>query len=261
MNRRPKFFAVLKTISSVTFREIVLDKVLYSSILCAVLLLATGYLASKLTIVRNERIILDFGFSAVNLACTFIGILIGAPIIGREFQRRTAFVSLSKPISRLQFVLGQYSGLSLVLLVNWVLLCGVFLAIYLLSGGETSSTMLWGLLLLLFQSLMMGALVMTFSCYSTTSLSVIIAIGIYLIGNNISQIRFLAAKTQNEFGQFLLNSFSQIFPNLEYFNLGFRITYHLPIPLSVGLGSIFYALVWIALSLIVAGILVEKKEL
>src|SRR6185437_7550167 len=112
---------VVWSVASVSFREIVRDKILYNILVIAVLLMGLGFLASRLTFVRPDQIVLDFGVSAVNLSLVAIAALIGASLLNREVERRTIFLALSRPISRFQFVAGKYVGLLLVLLLNWAL--------------------------------------------------------------------------------------------------------------------------------------------
>ena len=195
---------VVWSVAAVSFREIVRDKILYNILVIAVLLLGLGFLASRLTFVRPDRIVLDFGVSAVNLSLVAISAMIGASLINREVERRTMYLALSRPISRFQFVAGKYVGLCFVLMLNWLLVSGAFLAVLLLSGGveahSFSTTLFVALGLLLFQSLMMAAIAILFSTFSTTSLSAVLAIGVYLIGNNVSQIHGIAQKIYSGLG-------------------------------------------------------------
>src|SRR5690242_7867937 len=103
----PHFWTVTSAVSRVTFFEIIRDKVLYNIILCAFLLFGVGFLASRLMILDQQRVVLNFGVSALSISCTMIGTFTGAAMLAREFDRRTIFVALSRPISRFQFVLGK----------------------------------------------------------------------------------------------------------------------------------------------------------
>ena len=257
---RPSTLSVTVSVGRVTFMEIVRDKVLYNSILCSVLLMAAAYLASRLSFTRPERIVTDFGLSVANLASTLIAIFIGAPMLGREFERRTIYVALSKPISRFQFLLGKYFGLACVITVNWLLLGVSYLAILKFVGGAIHATLLWGLLLVLFQTFVVGAVAVMFSSLSTASVAAMLTLGIYITGNNVSQFRFLAKKSDTVAGSKIMEWIADIFPNLEHFNLGTKVTYNLPVELKDGLFSMGYAVLLVAAFLCFAGVLVRKKD-
>ena len=261
MTRTPQ---VIWSVAAVSFREIVRDKILYNILVIAVLLLGLGFLASRLTFVRPDRIVLDFGVSAVNLSLVAIASMIGASLLNREVERRTMFLALSRPISRFQFVAGKYAGLSLVLFINWLLVSGAFLSVLLVSGGveahSFSTTLFVALGLLLLQSLMMAAIAIFFSTFSTTSLSAVLAIGVYLIGNNVSQIHGIAQKIHSGLAATSLEALGFILPNLEYFNLGNRVTYGIEVPVKFIAFSIVYSLVVSAFAIALAGLLIHKKE-
>ncbi len=248
--------APVRAIAKVTFSEVVRDKVLYNIFLFAILLLGVGFLASRLTFIRPDRVILDFGLSAVSLSCSVIGIFTGATLLIREFERRTIYVALSRPISRAQFVFGKFAGLAGVLIVNWLLLGGAFLLIL----GHGGTTLFEALALVLIQSFALAAIAILFSAFTTTSLSVVFSLGVYLLGNNVSQVRFLAGKEHSPLAQYGLKAVASILPNLEYFNLGLRVTYALPVESSYLFFSVAYGACLTGVALVLAGVLVKRKE-
>jgi ABC-type transport system involved in multi-copper enzyme maturation permease subunit len=255
---------VVRAIGWVSFREILRDKVLYNILLCAFLLLAISYLGSRLMIVRPERMVLDFGLSAVGISSAMLAIFTGAGMIGRELERRTFFVALSRPISRFQFVLGKYAGLAMILLLNWALLSMVLSLIHLavIPKGEPwlTAPLAWSLVLLLFQSLMLGGLALLFSSFSTTALASILTIGLYLVGNNISQLRLIADRTPSPVLKPVLNAFASLLPNFEHFTTGTQVVYGLAVPLQFTATGILYAWVWVTFSLLAAGVLIRGRE-
>lgn len=250
---------VVGALGRVTFHEIVRDKVLYNIVLCGLLLLGAGFLASRLTF-RPSRVIIDFGLSAMNFSGTVIAVFVGATSLSREFERRTALVALSRPITRLQFVLGKFVGVAGVLVVNWILLSGCFLGVLLLSDGRASPTLGVALLLSMVQSLLMAAIAMAFASSSTVSLSVIFCAGIYLVGTNISAMRLVAQKATSPVMLYLLRWAATFLPNLEHFNLGTKATYGLPVAAQFVGAGLAYAAVLISLSLLAAGILIRSRE-
>lgn len=252
-------------IAEVTFREILRDKVLYNIVLFAVLLLGMGFLASRLTFVRPERVVLDFGMSALNVACAMIAIFGGATLLPREFERRTLTVALSRPISRSLFVLGKFLGLAAILALNTALLAAAFFIVLGFTGDGLaeagSPTLLIALGLLLIQSWLIAALAVFFSSWSTASVAAVSTIGLYLVGNNVSQIRFVAAKIRSPMASATIEGLSLFLPNLEYFNLGTKVTYGLPVSGLYLLGCLSYAALWLTMILWLSGWLVRLREL
>jgi hypothetical protein len=153
-----------------------------------------------------------------------------------------------------------------VLFLNWLLLGAAYL---LILGGASghgnffvnfNAVLFWALFFVLIQSLLLAALALMFSTFSTTSLSAVFTLGIYLVGNNISQIRFLAVKTKEPVGAFLLNLAAGLLPNLEHFSLGTKVIYRLPIGGALVFHSVLYGVLVLAFVLALAGVLVQGRE-
>jgi ABC-type transport system involved in multi-copper enzyme maturation permease subunit len=261
---KPSTWTVARAIGWVTFREILRDKILYNALLVAILVFGAALLASRLTFSRPDRVVLDFGVSAVNLATSAMAILLGAGVLVREIERRTILVALSRPVSHTQFLLGKFAGLALLILVNWAILALVFGAIYVYTsppGTPMGLSLVAALGLSLLQAWLLGALALFFSTLSTTGLSVTIGAGIYLIGNNVSQLRFLAEKDPGSAFAAFLRVASRVIPNLEHFNVGFKATYALPVPASFVGVAVGYAALWIMIAIVGGGLLLRRREL
>ena len=247
-------------IARVTFQEIILDKVLYNFVLFAFLLLGVSYLASQLTFMGQDRVVLDFGMSAINLSCGVIAVFQGAAMFAREFERRTVFVTLARPISRLQFVIGKYLGLISVLFLNWLFLTGTEILLYKSLGGVFHETIYWSLGFLWVQACLLAAFAVFFSSYTTTSISVMLVIGLYLIGNNVEPLRQVIEKGKIEWIKSLALPAVNLLPNLGHFNLGFMVTYGLDLQPGYTVRAVGYALVWIIPLIFLTGKLLDRRE-
>jgi ABC-type transport system involved in multi-copper enzyme maturation permease subunit len=255
---------VIGSIGWVTFREILRDKILYNILVCSALLFGVGFLASKLTFVQPERIMIDFGITALVLSCAMIGVLAGAGLVLREFERRTVWVALSRPISRLQFVLGKFLGLAGILSLHWLLLSLVLCLMIWGTAGDTvnilNTSFAWAVLLTFFQGLLMASFAVFFSTFSTASLAVVMSLGVFMVGINVSQVRLVAERIQLPWVAASVRAFATLIPNLEYFSLGTQATYGFSVPWGYGLGSIVYALLYLGLVLGLSGLLIQRRE-
>ena len=100
------------------FRDSVRDKVLYSIVAFAVVLMAVSYLIGQLTAGEDLKIIKDLGLAAMSLMGLFIAVFIGIGLIAREIDRRSIYAVLAKPVRRHELMLGKYLGLVGTLFVN-----------------------------------------------------------------------------------------------------------------------------------------------
>ena len=261
----PSRYRVILTVGWVTFLELIRDKVLYNILLCAFFLLLLSLLASNLIVVQPERIILDFGFLAVNISCAMIAIFTGSSLLGKEFERRTLYVALSRPITRMQFILGKFAGLMLLIGLNWILLGLTYFVLLYFSFENLrdwlNSTLLLGMILLYVATWVIASLALLFSTFSTPALSAILSIGFYLIGNTVSHLWWAAEQTRNPFHQFVLKALAIVLPNIECFNLGSKITYGLPVGAPFFGSSVLYGASVTAFFLFIAGQLIRSREI
>lgn len=262
MSELHQYLRATWAVAKVTMREVLRDKILYSSFFVGISLLLAGSLGAQLTYIRPDRIVLNLGLAAISLASLGIAILVASPMLGKEFERRTIFVALSKPITRFQYLFGKYLGLAGVLTLNWILLVAIFIAILLLNDGakHLHGVTAWALILVLAQSFLGGAIAIMFSSFSTTALSVMSSGGIFLIGASLSHLKTLAAKSDSEFYAAILSAISTIWPNFETFQLGFSVTYELPYSAMQGFLSLGYCAGYMFTFLLIAGFFINRRE-
>jgi len=247
-----------------TFLEVLREKILYNVFLIGVLVFGLGILASQLSFGNPERVVLDFGVLAVALSSSIIAILLGSTVVLKEFNRRTVFVILAHPVSGFEFIIGKFLGVAAVLSVNWLLSCILFTTLLwgigLGNAGANFSTLWVAFSLSLLQALVLAGVIIAFSTFTTSSISIMASAGLYLIGHGISQLTLVAAKAEGFVAKCFFKSLLLVLPNLEHFSLGLRVTYGLPVGFQLIATSLFYALCWVVFTLLVAGALLKYRE-
>ena len=120
------------------FRESVRDKVLYSIVAFAVILMVSSFLIGQLTAGQDVKIIKDLGLAAMSLFGLFIAIFIGVGLVSREIERRSIYALLAKPVRRHEFVIGKYFGLVGTLLANLAVMHNGRISVGSSPGGGAS---------------------------------------------------------------------------------------------------------------------------
>lgn len=251
-------------VARVTWQEILRDKILYNVGIFGVLLIGLAFLAARLSFIRPERILIDFGVAGMNLSFALMAILLGAQAVLREQERHTIWIALSHPIHRGHFIIGKFLGVLAVMTLNWFLNSALLLGA--LSTQVGSWDELWrptlaiGLVLLLMQAGVFVALAFCLSTFMTFSMTTMIGAATFLIGNSMGQLRALAVQLKDQPVGYLLEAFNAVFLDLDRFNLGHRITYDLPLGWIFVTTSIFYAFFWSAAFLGLATWLLERRD-
>lgn len=202
-----------------TFRENLRDKILYSLLLFAGLLIVASLLLSTLSMGEEEKIIKDMGLAAINLTGVIIAVFVGIGLVSKEIERRTIYTIMARPIGRAKFLVGKYLGLILTLSVNLCVMSLIFLLTLWWTRVPIHASLLQAVELILVELSVVTALALFFSTFSSVMVSASLTIGLYVIGHLTPDLKGLAEKSQNELATLLLTAIYYLCPNLEMLNI------------------------------------------
>lgn len=242
-----------------TMREAVRDKLLYNLVVFALLLIVSTIVLSRLALGDVHRLVLDVGLASINLFGVAIAIFVGVGLVSREIDRKTIYVVLSKTIPRWQFLLGKYLGLACTVAGNVAIMAvGLVLVLWVMEvpvRGELAGA----LMAICVELWVLTAVALLCSTFTTTTLSAICTVAVYVIGHSIGQLTALGAKLDTV-GRMVLTTMAYIMPDLERFNLkGLVIEPH-----SLGSMDFFsmvvYGLTYIGFLLALATLVFQRRD-
>jgi ABC-type transport system involved in multi-copper enzyme maturation permease subunit len=193
----------LSAITLNTFREAVRDRVLYNLLFFVLLLVASAPLFSQISIGMERLIVVNVGLSAISLFGVIIAIFIGIGLVSKEIEKRTLYTILSRPVRRWEFVTGKYCGLVMTLVVNAALMTvGLYLALLITarSLGSSDLRLMVAIYFAILEFLIMTAVTLLFSSFSSPILSAIFAFAIFVIGTFAEDLRNFAALSHGASG-------------------------------------------------------------
>jgi ABC-type transport system involved in multi-copper enzyme maturation permease subunit len=172
------------TIAQNTFWQVMRDRILYVIGIFALLIIAAAQLLPEISATTEDKITLDFGLAVIDFLSLMITIFASTSLINQEIEKRTVYLLVAKPISRLELIVGKYLGLSAVLLV---LIAGMMLINFIiLSGNQIPypgvSLSLSGLFLWLKLSLIV-AVGLLFGVLTNSLLATLLTLGVYIMGS------------------------------------------------------------------------------
>ena len=255
------------------FKESVRDRVLYNLVLFAVLLISSSYLIGQLTAGQDVKIIKDLGLSAISVFGLLIAVFIGIGLVWKEVERRSIYSLLSKPLARYEFVLGKYAGLALTLLVNVAIMTAAFYAVlaYMNTQFPDSARTVWpapamdpGMLravaLIFFELLLVTALALFFSTFSTATLSATLTLGLYVIGHLTNDLKGMAEQSKSETVQAVMTGLYYLSPNLEALNVKGQAASGVAVEMSYLMLASAYGLLYTALLITAACAVFRRRD-
>ena len=255
------------------FRESVRDKVLYNLVLFAILMIGASYLLGQLTAGQDVKIIKDLGLSATSAFGLFIAVFIGIGLVSKEVERRSVYSLLPKPIHRYQLILGKYAGLALTLAVNIAVMTLAFYAVLLYTawGIDPAVERAWdapaldpallkAIGLILVELLVIVAIAIFFSTFSTPILSAALTFGLFIVGHFSTDLRNFDQVVDSPAAARLARGLYWVLPNLAQFDVKSQVVHGQPVPLGYLAMTTGYAALYTAMLLTIAVYVFSRRD-
>ena len=255
------------------FRESVRDKVLYNLVLFAVLLISVSYLLGQLTAGQDVKIIKDLGLASIATFGLLIAIFIGIGLVWKEVDRRSIYSVLSKPLGRGEFVLGKYAGLVLTLLVNVAVMTVAFYIVLAYMGWKedplirqgwpapaTDPAMLKAVALIFVELMLVTAIALFFSTFSTPFLSAALTIGLWIIGHFNADLRNFENVVDSPAAARFARALYYVLPNFAAFDVKSQVVHGQHVDVRQVALTTAYGLVYLALVLVGAVLIFSRRD-
>jgi ABC-type transport system involved in multi-copper enzyme maturation permease subunit len=199
-----------------TFREAIRNKVLYSLLFFAVALIASALALGQLSLHEEGRVTRDLGLGGIALFGVLIAIFVGVNLVYKELDRKTVFSLIPKPIRRFEFILGKFAGMVMTLAVQVAIMALVLFAVLELQDGVT-----WGVVraiaLLFCEVVVVTAVAVLFSSFSSPFLSGAFTLGIFVVGRSMPELREMIGKLGAAPLRAVLYGATHVLPDLSLF--------------------------------------------
>jgi ABC-type transport system involved in multi-copper enzyme maturation permease subunit len=247
-------------IAGITFKEAKRDRILYLLFFFAAVAIIASRVLAILTVGDRAKIIKDVGLSSISIFGVLMAVLIGTSLVYKEIDKKTIFTLLSKPLHRAQFILGKFLGLVLTLFVMTAFMTVIFLVIVYLNTARVEWRMLVAVAYIFLELVLITAVAILFSSFSTPILSSIFALAFYLIGHLSWGLELLIRKMKAGTGRTAVRILYMILPDLENFNFKTEVVHNLPIPSGIYLTSLLYGLCYTAFILGLAVLIFRRRD-
>ena len=192
-----------------------------------------------------------------------MAVFIGVGLVSKEMDKRTLYALLAKPVRRWEFIAGKFFGLSGTLVVNtFFMAIGVFAALAYVSHNLVSSDVgvLVALYFIVLQFIIITALALFFSSFSTPIFSAIFAFWLFVIGSFAQDLRNFAAMTHGV-TRWLATGAAYLVPNFSALNVISQVAHGEPVAHNLIALNTVYALVYSIAVLSAAVLIFERRNL
>ncbi|MFC1726330.1 ABC transporter permease [candidate division KSB1 bacterium] len=243
-----------------TYRETIRDKVLYNLLFFALGLIIVSVIVSQWSIGQEVKILKDFGLTVMSFFGLLMAIFIGIGLVHKEIEKRTVYPILSKPLSRVKFLLGKYFGLLFTLFVNFCIMTVVLYIVLFIFDKTVDLSLIKSIVLIFFEMILIIAFSTLFSTFSTPTLSAVYSIIIYIMGHLSKEAYLITQKNNPENGISLIKIIYYIIPNLENFNIKTEIVHSVSIDDTRILFAVLYGILYSSVILSIAVYIFKKRD-
>jgi ABC-type transport system involved in multi-copper enzyme maturation permease subunit len=201
-----------------TFREAVRNKVLAILVMFAVALMGFSLVLGQLSLHEEVRIIKDLGLAGISIFGVVIALFLGVNLLSKEPDRKTVYAIIPKPLHRHEFLLGKYLGLAVTMTALVGLMSVVLTGFLAMQGGQHGIPMIRAELLIWLELLLLMAVAMLFSSFSSPWLSAMFAGSLWVIGRNSAELEmFATGKLDGTLGGSVLQIVLELLPDFRMF--------------------------------------------
>ncbi len=199
-----------------TFREAVRNKILYSLLFFAIIIIVSALALGNLSLHEEVRMTRDIGLAGVDLFGVLIAVFVGVNLLYKELELKTVYTILPKPLHRWQFVLGKWLGMLITLGVQMAIMGVVLAGTLAAQGAGFDVAMVKALWLLYVNVVVVTSIAVLFSAFSSPFLSGFFALGCFVVGRAVPDIREIAAQLHGA-PRALLEGGAALLPNMHLF--------------------------------------------
>jgi len=256
------------------FRDSIRERIAYGLIFFALLIMAASFLLAQLTAGQDVKIIKDLGLAASSVIGLFIAIFFGIGLVTKEVERRSIYGLLSKPVTRSQFVVGKYLGLAVTLVINVAVMTA---ALYLVlayfewttpgkakeawEAAALDPALIKAFALIAVELLVITAVALFLSTFSSPFLSVALTVAVYIIGHFGDDLKHLDAIVQSQTLATIGRGVYYVMPNLARLDVKSAVVHGIPVTATHMFFSALSASLYVALLLTASTLVFSRRDL
>jgi ABC-type transport system involved in multi-copper enzyme maturation permease subunit len=267
----------IAAVAAATTKEAIGQPIFAVAIILGVVLLLAFIVIPYNTFGEDVKMLKDSGLTLIKVLALLVVIWTASVSVAEEIEGRTALTVLSKPLTRLQFILGKFVGLVLVALLVFLILGSVLLAttslkvVYDAREGskldpiwrdcaDEMITVVPGLVLSLLETILLAAITLAVSTRLGIVPNLIICFTIYALGHLVPLI-VQSSVGKNDIVRFVGQLFATLLPVLEHFTIEAAVVGGVPVPWGYLGWAALYAALYSLVALLVALVLFQDRDL
>ncbi|HEY9827056.1 MAG TPA: ABC transporter permease [Stenomitos sp.] len=243
------------------FREVFRERVLYVAGLFGIALVIIVLLLNEVSAGAEGKISLDVGMAGISLLGLAVAAFMGAGLINKEIEKKTALALMAKPLSRVEFVVGKHLGLTGILGVLVALMTLILWAVMAwrgmpLNGGVIVLSQIY----LILELSLLTAVALLFGVFTSSLVATILTFAVYFMGHFSQNLVELSRSIKAESVKNIVQGIYLLFPDLSRLDLKNQAVYGLLPDVGTLAINATYGVIYTALLLAIASVIFARRE-
>ncbi|MEW5947531.1 MAG: hypothetical protein AB1742_15185 [bacterium] len=247
-------------IAANTFREAFKDRLILGLLAAGILLILSSVVMAELAYVQRVKVISDVGLAVITLTGLIMAIFSGSNLFARELEQKRVCSILSKPVPRYQLVVGKYAGTVFSLTFNLVIMALFLIGLLYADSRTWEFDLLKAVALIEAELMVVAAVALLFSTFTTSILSVFYTLLILIAGHMIEDIKAYW-QIKSLVGRIFTKLVYYVVPNLDNFNVKPEVVHNVPVPPAVLAHACLYGALYIVVIVAAAVWLFQYRDL
>ncbi|MFN8944071.1 MAG: ABC transporter permease [Pseudobdellovibrionaceae bacterium] len=246
-------------IAQTTLLELFRDRFFYVMFFVGIFVILLSLLFGAMSFDERNKMIVDFGYGAVQISVLVLGLVLGSSIIAKEVERQTCLLILARPVSRWQFLMGKYFGILAVFFVNILVLN--FVILFLVGDWSKMIHSFVICLSLFLECSTVLSFVFLMSMFVRPVIAMLGGFSLFLIGHWLPDMQYFAKKSQNVEFQAIADALMWVVPQFFQFNWKNYFFFLDDFKSSDVYLMTLHCVSWSSIALLLATILFRRKDI
>jgi len=251
----------ISAVALTTFRETIRNKVLLHLFGFAAAMMVLGWVVSNWSLGEPEKIIADIGLSVTTLSGVAIALFSGIVLVWGEVEQKTILPILAKPLPRRDYVVGKLVGFGGAVSIVYAGMNLLLLLLLLVFGEGITANILFSIYLSWWEVLIITALALLFSSFSSPTLSALYTVMLFVAGRFSEDIRIYISDNPLAYSRWILESVYAIIPHFGAFNIRLEAVHNLQLTSGRLLIPSLYGLAYLTVIVVLTTIVFRRRDL
>ncbi|OGQ47782.1 MAG: hypothetical protein A2W63_02725 [Deltaproteobacteria bacterium RIFCSPLOWO2_02_44_9] len=262
------------SVALITFKEGIKSRVIFGIFIIALLLFAATTVVITLFMRDIVKVAIDLSLSTVSFAGLLTLLFIGVNLFGKDLDKRTIYMVISRPVSRSQYLIGKFSGIVLLSFVI-VAFLGILSAMPVVLSKRfyyyPEARFDWwiyfiAVIYIFIKLAVVSSIITLFASFTSNSfIALVLSLVAYIIGQSTESVRGLLASQVEKIEvspilSYMVEIAYYVFPNMSAFDLKMQAAHGLKIGPDYFIWTILYAIFYIIATLAIGTLAFRRRE-